>query len=172
MFQELGERFDIILVSGPQRSGTTICSKMVAQDTSYALVDEMGFNAHNEDHWRQIISDGHNLVVHCPAMCHLLHEWADDERVAVVIMVRDLRDIITSQERIGWTAREEPRELAKYGADYGPIALVKYEYWNRVQRDLFPEERRFEIEYESLSSHPLWVPREARLNFGYKQTEL
>lgn len=169
LFEHLTE-FNVILVSGPQRSGTTICAKMVAQDTEYTLVDESEYTYHDESHWQKIVKKGNKIVVHCPAMCHLLHKFADDERVAIVFMRRDLRDIIASQERIGWTEREEPRELAKYKADYGPIALVKYEFWELRQAELFPPERRFEIEYESLAEHPLWVPAEERVNFGHRQT--
>jgi len=141
---------------------------MVAQDTEYQLVEESVYGCHDENHWRQIVNDGGNIVIHCPAMCHLLHEFVDDERVAVIFMIRDIRDIITSQERIDWTQKEEVRELAKYGANYGPVCLVKYDYWEQVQRDLFPEERRLETEYESLAGHSLWIPREARGRFGYK----
>jgi hypothetical protein len=171
MFEHLAD-FDVILVSGPQRSGTTVCARMVAQDTGHQLIDESEYHFHNEAHWRQIIQIGGKVVVHCPAMCHLVHEFADDERVAIAFMLRDVRDIISSQERIGWTQREEPRELAKYNADYGPVSLVKYEFWARVQCGLFPPERCFEIEYESLAGHPLWVPSEKRVNFGHRQTSL
>lgn len=170
MFEHL-KGFDVILVSGPQRSGTTICARMIAQDTGHSLVDESEYQWHDEAHWRQIVQDGEGIVVHCPAMCHLVHEFGDDERVVVVLMRRDVRAIIASQERISWTEREEPRELAKYGADYGPIALVKYEHWDQVQRDRIPEEQRFEVEYEDLEAHPLWIPREKRVNFGHRQTQ-
>lgn len=168
MFEHLKE-FDVILVSGPQRSGTTICAEMIASDTEYGLVKESIYNFHDEAHWLQIVDDGNQIVIHCPAMCHLLHEFAEDERVAVIFMFRDIRHIIASQERIDWTRKEEMRELAKYGADYGPIALVKYDFWEQEQRNWFPKERRFEVEYESLAAHPLWIPHEPRARFGYRQ---
>ncbi len=168
MFEHLAE-FDVILISGPQRSGTRICARMVADDTGHRCIDENDYGPHNEDRWHELVETGGNVVIHCPAMCHILHDFAGDERVAVVFMRRDLRDIITSQERIGWTKREEPRELVKYGAAYGPVALVKYDHWERAQRDLFPEERRFEIEYESLAEHPFWIPPAKRPYFGHRQ---
>jgi len=160
--------FDVILVSGPQRSGTTICSKMVAADTGHTLIPESEFDFHDEALFRAIVTAGGKSVVHCPPMAHLLHEFADDDGVAIVFMVRDVRDIIASQERINWTAKEEVRELTKYGAHYGPISLVKYDYWSRVQRDRIPEGQRFEVEYESLSKHPLWEDRPGRGQFGYR----
>jgi hypothetical protein len=169
MFEHLAH-FDVVLITGPQRSGTTICTRMVAQDTGSRYVDEAEYGFHDEDVWRALITAGSGIAVHCPAMCHVIHEFAADERVAVIMMRRDLRDIIASQERIGWTEREEPRELAKYGTAYGPIALVKWDHWERGQRDLFPMGRRFEIEYESLAGHPLWIPRPQRTHFGHRQT--
>ncbi len=169
MFEYLAN-FGVVLITGPQRSGTTICTRMVAHDTGLRYVDEAEYGIHDEDAWRGLIADGGNIAVHCPAMCHAVHGLADDARVAVILMRRDLRNIIASQERIGWTEREEPRELAKYGAAYGPVALVKWDHWERGQRDLFPVERRFEIEYESLAGHPLWISQPQRTYFGHRQT--
>jgi hypothetical protein len=168
MFEHLAY-FDVILVTGPQRSGTTICAKMVAEDTGHTLVDESEYGVHDEAHWQQIVEGGGLIVVHCPAMCHKVHQFAKEIWVAVIFLRRELQEIIASQERINWTQREEPRELAKYGAEYGPIALVKYDFWERVQRDQFPADRRLEVEYESLAEHPLWIPAEERGDFGHRQ---
>ena len=166
MFENLS-KFDVILVSGPQRSGTTLAAKAIAADTGHTYVNEVEFNFHDEDKFGAIVDFGGKVVIHCPPMCHKLHEWADDEDVAVVMMRRDLRDIIASQERINWTDKEQWRELQKYNAKYGPIALVKYDYWERVQSPLIPIERRFEVEYESLAEHELWIAPEERPYFGH-----
>lgn len=168
MFEHLSE-FEIILVSGPQRSGTTICAKMVAQDTGHAYINEAEYQFHDETAFRAIVTAGGGLVIHCPPMCHLLHEFANDDGIAVILMRRDIKDIIASQEAINWTAKEEARELAKYKADYGPIALVKYDVWDRLQRDQFPEHRRFEIRYKDLRNHPLWQDQVEHPPFGYRQ---
>lgn len=164
MFERLS-RFGVILVSGPQRSGTHICARAIAYDTGHRYIDEMAFAAHNSQRWREIVRAGGRVVVQCPAQCHLLHEWAGDSRVGVVFMRRALKDILASQERINWTAHEGARELAKYGLQYGTIAQVKYDFWERWQRDLFPPGRRFEVEYRSLRDHSLWLPRAKRRGF-------
>ena len=39
MFEYLKE-FPVVLVTGPQRSGTRICAKMIAHDTGHRFVDE------------------------------------------------------------------------------------------------------------------------------------
>ena len=43
MFEWLSE-FERIFVTGPQRSGTRICAKMIAHDIGYEFIDETQIN--------------------------------------------------------------------------------------------------------------------------------
>jgi hypothetical protein len=46
--------------------------------------------------------------------------------------------------------------------------MVKYAHWENTQRDTVTHP--FEVEYESLSEHPLWVPKAQRAGWGPRQT--
>jgi hypothetical protein len=136
---------------------------MIAEDTGYKLIDEMDFGAHAVNQWHKIIERNENIVVQCPGMCHLLHLLPDD--VLVVFMVRPVEDIIASQERINWTEKEEPRELAKYGVEEGPIAKVKYDFWEENRPTNY-----IELQYGELEKHPLFIEKSKRKKFKPKQT--
>lgn len=155
--------YDRVIVSGPQRSGTTICARMIAHDTGFEFMPEERFRVYDRKRYRQLLGRT-RIVVQAPTMCRWLHEDADTN-TAVVMMIRNPHDIEKSQRRIKW--KHEGEELANYDA-IGPIALVKYDYWYRTQRRLI--EHPYEIHYESLESHPLFVPAEKRKDFEPRQT--
>lgn len=160
MFEKL-QKYKKIVVTGPQRSGTTICSRMIACDTGHSCVDETAFGAENESGWRQVL-ERNNVVVQCPAMSKLCSDLGNN--VLVVFMRRDVGDIMASQSRIDWGS--EGHELKKYGAE-GDIAQVKYDYWEQNKPANW-----IDVEYESLKKHPLWIDKQYRKNFSPKQTSL
>lgn len=158
-------RFKNIFVTGPQRSGTTIAAKMIAVDTGFRYVDEDEFLRDRVDLLAPLLAEESPAVIQCPALCRFVHELADDKS-AVVLMRRDLAAIAASQRRINW--RAEPIELRRYGLRRGVIAEVKYRFWDSYQRSRISN--AFELDYESLSGHPLWVERSRRRAFGPRQT--
>jgi len=168
MFAQLS-RFGQILVTGPQRSGTTICAMMIAHDLGYRFLPEEVVSVRSLDAARRLLAEESEFVLQCPGLCRWIHELAGPE-VAVVLMRRPLAEILESQQRIGWTGRRMQRELAGYGLTEGCIAQVKYDFWASHQRALIPN--AFEIEYASLADHPLWLDKEARAGFGPRQVEL
>jgi hypothetical protein len=156
--------FDKIVVTGPQRSGTTICAQMIAQDLGYQYVDEWDYDALGTS-FVSLVMTGSRLVVQAPAVMQCI--WLLPlEQVAVVLMRRDMAGIIASEERVGSTY--DMQERAKFGWSRRPSREIKYMYWERVLKLLCPH--AFEIEYESLAQHSLWVPPEQRLDFTIKQT--
>lgn len=155
-----------IVVTGPQRSGTTIAGKMVAHDTGHRYVDEMVFSVYDVAAWREVLG-GDGIVVQCP---HMLKVILDDPPpgIFVILMRRDLDDIHASERRIEWERRFKgnTRELAMLGHSQGDSARLKYEYW-----DSSPKPARFmELCYESLAGHPLYIAQEQRADFDCKQT--
>jgi hypothetical protein len=96
----------------------------------------------------------------------------------IVLMKRSIEDIIASEKRIGWEFGALD-ELWKYGVAYNelrreaaegiPISIRKYEYWEKEQKDRIINS--LELEYETLSAHPLWLPKETRADFAPEQTE-
>lgn len=169
MFEHL-MKYKKILVSGPQRSGTRICSKMIANDTKYEWIPEDNI-AHDYNVAKRLLSkDG--VVIQVPMQTHLVDLFDDD--VLVVFMRRAVEDIITSQKRIGWSSafKYEGGERRNYNAaDIDmPIAEIKYFIWDHLQRGRI--KHAMDIPYESLSKHPLWVPGNLRGNFKSHQTEV
>lgn len=172
MFDHL-KKFSKIIVTGPQRSGTTICAKMIANDLGYIYVDEEELKVDNSDYLtdrlKELIHSGDRFVVQCPALCRYVHEVGHCKDTAIIFMKRNLDEILKSQERIGWDV-EEPEELKRYGDEaVSPIAQVKHDFWQDHQKwKIF---YWFEVEYSSLSAHPMWVPAWQRTKFRARQTE-
>ena len=130
-------RFPTIVVTGPQRSGTTICAQIIADELGGHYIDEQEYLVHFFDRFWAFLKAGN--VIHAPALsacCHLL-----PPEVAVVYVRRNIDEIILSQEDVPsdagkmWTEVEEPVELSKYFREpaTGPIAKVKYDVWERFQ---------------------------------------
>ena len=160
--------FRVVLVTGPQRSGTTIAAKMIANDTGLRFVPEEEFKHHNKSQWDSLINTRNRIVIQCPTMCRYVDKYGKADDIAVVLMVRPLEEIIASQKRINWPAAEKQRELARYDRKRGEPAKVKYDYWIKYQvNDI---KHAYEIQFNSLASHPLWIPKEKRNNFRARQT--
>ncbi len=166
MFDWLAE-FDQILVTGPQRSGTRICAQMIAQDTGFHYVDEVDFGVDSLYRLAALLAQPQRVVVQCPALCRYVHNLAH-ERMAVVLMRRDLEAIIASQQRIKW--EHDQIELMRYDQAEGIVAQVKYDFWETHQAHHIPH--AFEIRYESLQQHPLWVPQKLRSTFSAGQIDV
>ena len=160
--------FRKILVTGPHRSGTTICSRMLAADlTRHTHVDERDIGVRSLSRlMKQLATNGPDII-HGPCFSSLVQWMAGD--MAVVFMQRDQTDIQKSQDRIGWTGREAEWQNGQY---FFPstfsVPHAVYYGWILHQKPMM-QVPYFEIEYESLSAHPLWVPKEKRVNFTNRQ---
>jgi len=164
MFEYLGD-FKRVFVTGPHRSGTTICAIMIASDLGYKWYKEDVIGEKYPNELLKFANGNRNFVLQCPSMCPYMHEIAS-HKDAVVFMRRPLREIILSQKRIGWDKNDA--ELKRYGLDSGVIAQVKYEKWMEYQKDLIANP--FEVHYRTLARHPLWVPKRLRADWKPRQT--
>lgn len=164
MFEWLKE-FSKILVTGPHRTGTRICSRMIAYDTGYRFVDELEIKVDSLYSLQGLYQNHHHFVVQCPSLCRYIHLFNADD-TAIVLMRRSLADIATSQGRIHWPW--EKIEMGRYDKSNGNIAEIKYSFWEQAQRDqIF---HAFEVDYDSLAAHPFWVRPQHRENFRAGQT--
>lgn len=166
MFEFL-KKYDKIIVTGPQRSGTTICARMIAHDTEFQYIDENYYSINDVSKFTDILKKHNRIVVQAPAMAHVIENFATDD-ILIVFMIRNIDDIVASQKRINWGANEL-FELSKYGInEYSRrISEVKYEYWYKNQKNKI--NNLLEVKYESLSSHKLWVNKSERNNFSVRQ---
>jgi len=164
MFEPLGA-YNVVFVTGPQRSGTTICARMIAHDTRLRYQDEQSFRATDEAAFHSVAVTAWGVVIQCPGMAHMVHKYAQQDDRAVVFMYRDIDDIMASRERIGWQYNDV--ELAHYGLTEGNSAQVKYRHWEQVQRAQVANP--FDVNYEALVGHPLWLPKDKRRDFKPRQ---
>ena len=164
MFESLKE-FNNIIISGPQRSGTRITAKIIANDTDKTYVDEKYIDFHNLKLLEYFILHG-NVVIQCPALCHLLH-YINDKDTLIIVVRRPINEIIKS-ERKRWNEDAEKIELLKYGSTGGIISEIKYMFWDFIQKDILKERAR-DVNYHDLKTHSLFI--ENREDFRWDQTE-
>lgn len=157
-------QFSKIVVTGPQRSGTTIGASILATELGYAFFPEEEFKIHRLDLLLQIIVQRDRFVVQAPTMSSCCHFFTG---VAVVFMRRPIADILASEQRVRW--KRGDFEKAKYfDESCKPSAEVKYLAWDRFQKRLL-RGRAFDLEYAALKAHPLWVDVETRRHFLRRQ---
>lgn len=164
--------FSKIVVTGPQRSGTTIAAKILAAELQYHIVLEEVFKEHDLYLFFEVFLRHSLCVVQAPALSSIVH-FLKGHNIAVVFMQRRLADVRASEKRIGWLEKHERVEKRKYfeGNSKVPVSALKLRRWEKFQS---PELGRcaFELEYESLRSSPLWLDRKYRCGFGPRQTAL
>jgi len=181
---ELSKRFACVAVTGPERSGTTICTEMLASSTGYANVPEETWDNDFECLWR-LLCERDRIVVHAPHLTYRVHEVDRHcpNRVLVVFMLRDVEDIIASQRRVNWGPRSEhcpdggdPKGWGNpasrwydsvsyelFRADIDPdahLCVNRQRCWHKRQKQNV--QNFVEVEYESLRMHPLWVDPDLR----------
>jgi len=158
--------FNKFLVTGPQRSGTRIMAKMISYDNNIRYVSEQEIKIRNIEKVERFLKQEERLVIQCPGLCHRIHEFSREDTL-IVMMIRNVEDIIRSQKRIKW-GKFEKKELEYYGKTKGVISKVKYEQWEKQKEQII---NWIEIDYDSLKDHPLFIPKEERKNFRWNQTE-
>lgn len=154
MFQTLHEK-PKILVTGPMRSGTTICAEMIAHDIGREVLREEDAVRWPAGEWPA------KYVVQAPYLATQLlqmpTEWF------VVSMHRSMEEMTKSAK--------------KFFDEMFPTMGVSTEgireqlHWMQKAIDhfenLYPE-RILKVQYDELRSHPFWV--EDRSNFTLRQT--
>ena len=156
-----------VIVTGPQRSGTTFAAKILANDLHAKNVDEREINWVDLHKLHQLLSSRFRRhVIQCPCLSSMVHFISSPE-TAVVFMIRDLDDIYRSEKRVQWPHNRQ--EIRRYFRADGQSAEIKYDAWRQFQREKM-KVPFFELEYESMKSHDLWINKEARSDFNSKQT--
>ncbi|PHN06443.1 glycoside hydrolase family 99-like domain-containing protein [Flavilitoribacter nigricans] len=183
--QELKEflkDFKNIIVSGPQRSGTTFAGFAISELLGLPYYTEEAFGVHNESRFFDLTKTSDKKVIQCPALSHVLDKIESKEETIVVWMVRPVEDIIRSENRINW--QEEGREKAKYVSRLNaffrkeelqgihfrqPISSIKYQFWEEYQKLQIPH--FIEIQYAELSTifSDSWIDAQNRKEFNSRQ---
>lgn len=152
MFEYL-QQHKYIIVTGPQRSGTTIVTHMIAHDTKKVALDERNFNHRDIKLIPGILQNENSCVLQAPQAL----SWAPiltNYYTAFVYVKRDHKDIKKSlvNSRVPRGRRiSQPWFTASQA-----IGL-----WLRIKELLdYP----YELEYSLIEKHSLFVPVNQRNN--------
>ena len=196
---ELFKGYKNIIIVGSPRSGTTFTGHALAKSLSLNYVDENSYDLRNVDLFNKIMDRGNN-VAQAPGFTHIAHLLANKDNL-IVFMVRKWSDIIKSFYRIegkisNWvytktlydyelfnrinpgirTKCNPPVDLEvesyfkKYINEDSYLLEVLYKMWKYYQRDKIPN--WIQLDYESLSIHPMWVSKKYRKNTTRKQLQV
>lgn len=165
MFEYL-KKYKRIIITGPQRAGTRIGAKMIAHDTGHEYIDETVFNVSHLEKLNDIMKYEENIVIQGPGISAFIERYSNSENL-IVFMMRPVNDIKISEVRIKWNCHYE--ELKKYGREDGDPSEVKYEEWKKQKKNVL---NWLEIDYDSLSTHSLWIEKSQRLDFIPSQTTI
>lgn len=154
-----------ILVTGPQRSGTTFSAYALSQTFKYPFVNEHDYGVHNHLNFINYVK---NLTTFCaqgPGLCHAIEDIIKAiPDITIIVMRRNLEDIKKSEKRINWSW--EQLELEKFGIKNKnkSQAAIKYDFIDSLSYDNI-----INLDYESMKEHPLWINKDKRKNFKSKQ---
>ena len=132
-----------ILVTGPQRSGTTITSRILAHDLGLTYIDETEYEPTDLPS---------NCVVQAPlALKNIVELSYYHPKLHFVYVIRPTADIKASMERIQWY-KDMIDEPSFYETYINNCRLI----WC-AQKESLSDDRWSEIEYSSLTDHPLFL---------------
>jgi len=141
-----------IIVTGPQRAGSHIAAHILAHDLGGVFVDELDYR----------LPLPPKAIVQAPFLLKAAVELSYMiPNVKFAFMYRTPQDIVKSMKRIQW--------YQDYTTDpdfYSSYVKHCYEYIDLLKRTL-REDQWFDIHYESLQTHPLFV--QDRTGFTVKQ---
>lgn len=148
-----------IAVTGPQRSGTTIASHILADTLNFRQVDEDTFDVVDYGMWLNYLTVPSRVVVHCPSMSFALTDTMHLRDIAIVFLYRPEPEIEASVKRINLN---QEREYLRYKSRHASFMEVKrtmaghkYHIWEWTQEPFLPN--TFRLYYHDMESHPMWV---------------
>lgn len=170
--------YNYIIVSGPQRSGTTYVAKELATEIKYEHIDEFKHGIARFDKMLNFV-ENNPKVIQAPALSHMLHKITK-EKTLVVFMMRNNSDISLSEDRIGWHDNHSKTEFAKYKESFPErvkrinnfkrCAPMKKWIWKRHQR-VEMQIDYLELPFDFISQSKGYIKKEERKNFKKKQTK-
>lgn len=181
IFKQLAD-YQTILVTGTQRSGTTIATLMLSKSLGHRAFSEERIGQSDLKKLDELVYTGIRSVIQCPALFYAVDKLSY-QNTAVVVMRRNIVDIVRSQKRIGWGGGKEEIDRYLGREDFNgrwvrwienslnltvSSPTVRYSFWELVQKEKMTLPY-IELEYESLRWHPLWVSGANRSSFQPRQ---
>ena len=163
-----------VIVTGCQRSGTTIMTKMICNDFGYSFHQDDEFPPNLEGIKRINLFIKHGIskiAIQSPLLLYMYDDiYYTIPDIHFIGMKRDKTDIINSMRRVNWQ-----EEVKEYYWNWESYLKTHVDHMNAMWEDLktkLPPDAWTEIEYQSLESHPLFIPKELRTEFTIRQTEI
>ena len=158
-----------IVVSGPQRSGTTACAGFVMTDLGLGKITRVSGGV-NLDQLAKACAGKGRKVIHAAGCTYGLHreDIGGRDDTAVIWMWRDLEDVHKSEKRINW----------RPGAEFKRYDIKKREEVAPAKIKMFLEEQKdkikhlYEIDYTELEKHSMYVSAEQRKNFSSRTWQI
>ena len=153
-----------VVVTGSQRSGTTVCARMLAADRGWDFIDETRIGTDGTDdttmtRLRALLDGRDGFVLQMPNLLMRTGEVADlagTGRTGILVMRRPFREVEASRQRIGLLPR---------------LPLMEYRQLY-IEHCLQGRPHMRVLDYADLEGHPMHVPKDQRRNFKPKQTTL
>lgn len=141
-----------IIVTGPQRAGSRLAAHIIERQTGRIFIDELDYS----------LDIPMNSVIQAPFLLKAVIELSFTFPTAqFAFMYRNKQDIIKSMEGIEWY-----KDYTDNPDFYSTFVDHCYTYIEQLKNEL-PQDRWFDIYYESLIQDPLFVTD--RSNFTVKQ---
>jgi len=164
MFSHL-KKYSKILVSGPQRSGTTICTKMISHDTGHIYLDQSHLEGSDSvQALKKIYNTRRNFVIQTTGEAQVIEQFSAKDTL-IIFMIRPISAIIRSEIANKWSG-DGVKKLYGLSGDPRPASVIKYERWEKQKEQII---NWLEIKYSSLSKHPLFIPRRKRKGWKIRQ---
>ena len=194
--ESLIKGYDRVIITGPQRSGTTFVCEAIAQTLGFKAVDEGIYVGRNRDGRTQRFicnTKDKNIVVQAPTMVYNIHTLVGENDL-VIFMKRKWSDIVKSLYRIAkqqrpdnhlsnWISMNTMYDIEKYHwslddskcrevyeevVDRNSYYLdAPYKMWKNYLVKNIPNS--ITLNYESMKSHPMWIDKKDRESFSQKQ---
>jgi hypothetical protein len=169
--------YRVILVSGVQRSGTHIMSRILAEELDYIYMSDTDYDVKNNQAWCWMVLDGKGLVIHCPHMSHFLQFAPPD--VAVVYMKRPIDEVTRSFTRVNppqAVQASNPEQGLIYGLSYAGKKRLYSDEWIILRNKCWDDYqhprlkgRGYTFQYHDLKEHRLFSHN--RKEWTMNQTE-
>lgn len=177
-FKEYCKNYKYIIISGPQRSGTTYVSEELATELNYRHVDEMEHGIFQINKMLSFIGTM-PVVIQAPALSHKLHTISNKDTL-VVFMMRNDHEITESEDRINWHKKHSQGEFNNYAREFVEnkdkinsfkrCAPMKKWIWNNLQKNEM-QVSCTELQYDLIKQSKGYIAKEDRTNFKKKQTK-
>lgn len=176
-FIECCKDYDYIIISGPQRSGTTYVAKELAIELKYRHVDEFEHGISRFNRMLEYVKE-ESKVIQAPGLSHKLHQIIN-KNTLVVFMMRNNLDISRSEDRINWHKNYSKVEFNSYRLQFPEkvdridsferCAPMKKWVWRRHQRHRM-KVPFLQLPFDFIKESKGYVKKKDRINFSPKQT--